>query len=67
MKDEFKKMPVLASAEFLSDEMMEQIENGGSSVQCSKGCMEACLKSCQTSGRGDNSTPIDVSVSTKLV
>lgn len=60
MKDELKKMPVLASAEFLSDEMMEQIENGASDVQCSKGCQQACLKSCQSSSRGDNTTSMDV-------
>lgn len=62
MKDELKKMPVLASAEFLSDEMMEQIENGASDVQCSKGCMEACLKSCQSSSRGDNTSSVSLDV-----
>lgn len=67
MKDELKKMPVLASAEFLSDEMMEQIENGASDVQCSKGCQEACLKSCKTSSRGDNTTSLDVSTKKTLM
>ncbi len=62
MKDELKKMPVLASAELLSDEMMEQIENGASDVQCSKGCQQACLKSCQSSSRGDNTSSVSVDV-----
>lgn len=61
MDSKFSNIPSLEDAQILSDEMMEQLENG-EGTQCEPGCQEACKKSCKQSQRGDNTISPTVSV-----
>lgn len=61
MDSKFSNIPSLEDAQILSDEMMEQLENG-EGVQCEPGCQDGCKKSCKQSQRGDNTVTVSVPV-----
>ena len=51
MEKIFLNQPLLDSAQILTDELMEQIENGDK-VACGSGCQRSCKKNCESDGRG---------------